>query len=73
MQEPWITLDRQALKKIPEILRGTESHLKRGGVSFRISNTIRKAVPTKPCGKMIPRVRFFKEKSKYVFKSVMTL
>lgn len=75
MQEPWIILDRQALNRIPEILlRGTKSHLEWGGVSFRINNTTRKAVPTKPSGNTIPRDRLFKEKkSKYIFKLVMTL
>lgn len=73
MPEPWIILDRQALERIPEILRGTKSHLEWGGVSLRINKTIRKAMPTKPCGNVIPRGRSFKENSKYIFKSVMTL
>lgn len=72
MQEPWIILDRQALKKIPEILRGTKSHSEWSGVSFRINNK-RKTVPTKPCGNIILRGRLYKGKSKYIFKSVMTL
>lgn len=72
MQEPWIILDRQALKKILEILRGTKSHLQWGGVSFGINNT-GKAVPAKPCGNIIPRGGLFQEKSKYIFKSLVTL
>lgn len=73
MQEPWIILDRQALKKIPEILRGTKSHLQWGDVSFEINNTTGKAMPTKPCGNITPKGILFKENSKYIFKSVMTI
>lgn len=72
MLEPWIILDRQALERIPEILRGTKSHLEWGGVSFRINNTTRKAMPTKPCGNIIAEAAYLR-KNQSIFLSVMTL
>lgn len=68
MQEPWIILDSN--EKIPEILRGTQSHLQRGGVSLGITNTTKEDMLTNPYGNIIARRGLFTEKSKYVFKSL---